>query len=57
MQALPQDLKYGLRMLLRKPLLTVVLNYFKTMGMTLIAGREFTDQDKEGYPAAQPYGA
>ena len=23
-------------------------DYFKTMGMTLVAGREFTDQDKEG---------
>lgn len=28
----------------------VASNYFKTMGMTLIAGREFTDQDKEGAP-------
>lgn len=25
-------------------------DYFKTMGMTLIAGREFTDQDKEAAP-------
>lgn len=28
----------------------VATDYFKTMGMTLIAGREFTDQDKEGAP-------
>jgi macrolide transport system ATP-binding/permease protein len=26
---------------------TVATDYFKTMGMTLLAGREFTDQDKE----------
>ncbi|HEX5835798.1 MAG TPA: FtsX-like permease family protein, partial [Pyrinomonadaceae bacterium] len=26
----------------------VASDYFKTMGMTLIAGREFTDQDKDG---------
>lgn len=26
----------------------VATDYFNTMGMTLIAGREFTDQDKEG---------
>ena len=28
----------------------VAPDYFKTMGMTLISGREFTDQDKEGAP-------
>jgi len=30
----------------------VATDYFNTMGMTLIAGREFTDQDKEGMPRA-----
>lgn len=30
----------------------VATDYFKTMGMTLVAGREFTDQDKEGTPRA-----
>lgn len=28
----------------------IATDYFKTMGMTLVAGREFTDQDKEGSP-------
>lgn len=28
----------------------VATDYFKTMGMTLIAGREFTEQDKEAAP-------
>ena len=28
----------------------VATHYFKTMGMALIAGREFTEQDKEGAP-------
>lgn len=28
----------------------VATDYFKTMGMTLLAGREFTDQDKDGAP-------
>ena len=28
----------------------VASDYFKTMGMTMLAGREFTDRDKEGAP-------
>ncbi len=28
----------------------VATDYFKTMGMTLVAGREFTEQDREGAP-------
>ncbi len=28
----------------------IATDYFKTMGMTLVAGREFTDHDKEGAP-------
>lgn len=28
----------------------VATEYFKTLGMTLVAGREFTEQDKEGAP-------
>lgn len=28
----------------------IATDYFKTMGMTLVTGREFTDQDKEGAP-------
>jgi len=28
----------------------VATDYFKTMGMTLVTGREFTEQDKEGVP-------
>lgn len=30
----------------------VATDYFKTMGMTVVAGREFTDQDKDGAPRA-----
>ncbi|HEU5131104.1 MAG TPA: FtsX-like permease family protein, partial [Pyrinomonadaceae bacterium] len=30
----------------------VATDYFKTMGMTLLAGREFTDRDSEGAPRA-----
>ena len=28
----------------------VATDYFKTMGMTLLAGREFTERDNEGAP-------